>query len=114
MPHADKMMLQIHAVMAEMERDFISMRTKAALAEAKARGVKLGGMRDKTMQRNIVLKQKAQDRAEALRGIIEPMVHADYTLAAIATALDEGGNPTARGGKWSAMQVSRIVERLAI
>ena len=42
MPHATKVMIQIHAVMAEHERDQISARTKAALAAAKARGVKLG------------------------------------------------------------------------
>ena len=32
MPAADKTMLHIHAMVAEMERDFISLRTKAALA----------------------------------------------------------------------------------
>src|SRR6185437_15635106 len=42
MPHATKVMIQIHAVMAENERDQISARTKAALAAAKARGAKLG------------------------------------------------------------------------
>ena len=42
MPQATKAMIQMHAVMAEWERDQISARTKAALAAAKARGVKLG------------------------------------------------------------------------
>ncbi|WP_235869986.1 recombinase family protein [Shigella boydii] len=43
MPHADKVMIQMHAVMSEHERDQISARTKAALAAAKARGKVLGG-----------------------------------------------------------------------
>jgi DNA invertase Pin-like site-specific DNA recombinase len=114
MPNADKFMLQIYAVLAEKERDFISTRTKDALAQARARGVKLGGMRDKTMQRNIVLKRNAQDRAEVLRGLIEPMVKDKLSLRAMADSLNHASVPTARGGEWSAMQVSRIVERLAI
>jgi DNA invertase Pin-like site-specific DNA recombinase len=41
-PQANKVMIQMHAVMAEFEPDQISSRTKAALAAAKARGVRLG------------------------------------------------------------------------
>ena len=112
MPHAPKFQLHIYAALAEQEREFISTRTKAALAEAKARGVKLGGLRDKTMKRNVVLKQNAQDRAEKLRNIMEPMVKDDMSLRGMATALNEAGIVTARGGAWSAPQVSRIVNRL--
>lgn len=50
MPHADKFQLHIYAALAEQERDFISIRTKAALAEKKASGALLGGLRDKTMR----------------------------------------------------------------
>jgi DNA invertase Pin-like site-specific DNA recombinase len=114
MPTADNFSLHIYAALAEQERQFISTRTKAALAEAKARGVKLGGMRDKTMQRNIAVKKNAQDRAERLRGLVEPMVKDKLPLRAMADSLNEAGVSTARGGEWSAMQVSRIVERLAI
>ena len=72
LPSADKMQLHIYAMLAEKERDFISERTKAALREAKARGTKLGGLRDKTMRRNEVLKAQAQERAEKLGGIVVP------------------------------------------
>lgn len=37
MQHADKVQLHIHGALAEQGRDFISKRTKAALAAAKAR-----------------------------------------------------------------------------
>ena len=45
MPGADKLMLRIYAAMAQKERELISERTKAALADAKARGTVLGGDR---------------------------------------------------------------------
>jgi DNA invertase Pin-like site-specific DNA recombinase len=114
MPTADNFSLHIYAALAEQERQFISTRTKAALAEAKARGVKLGGMRDKTMQRNIAVKKNAQDRAERLRGLVEPMVKDKLPLRAMADSLNHANVPTARGGEWSAVQVSRVIERLAL
>ena len=48
MPHANKVMIQMHAVISEWERDQISARTKAALTAAKARGVVLGAIARQT------------------------------------------------------------------
>ncbi|CTQ44783.1 recombinase family protein [Roseibium aggregatum] len=112
MPYADKFQLHIYAALAEQERDFISARTKAALAEAKRRGKQLGGLRDKTMKRNEVVKADAQRRAEKLRGAILPMKEAGMSLRAIADELNTLDIPTARNGKWTAMQVKRTLERL--
>ncbi|MDW3207927.1 MAG: recombinase family protein [Alphaproteobacteria bacterium] len=113
MPYADKLQLQIYAVLAEQERDFISQRTKAALQQAKARGTRLGGLRDKTMKRNVVLKAQADERARDLQGIVVPLREKGGSLREIADALNTARIPTARGGRWQAQQVKRLLDRLA-
>ena len=113
MPHADKFQLHIYAALAEQERDFISQRTKAALKEAKARGVKLGGLRDKTMRRNDVIKAQADQRAKKLEGLVVPMRDRGDSLRTIAGALNAAGIKTPRGSSWAAPQVKRLLERLA-
>lgn len=112
MPNADKFQLHIYAALAEQEREFISKRTKAALAEAKARGKKLGGLRDKTMKRNEVIKADAQKRAQKVAAMVVPMRDAGKSLREIAEALNAAGVQTARGGKWQASQIMRTLERL--
>lgn len=112
MPRADKFQLHIYAALAEQEREFISIRTKAALKEAKARGVKLGGARDKTMKRNVVMQQNAKDRAVKVQGIVQPLREAGKSLREIAAELNRAGVATARGGEWQASQVKRTLERL--
>lgn len=114
MPHADKFQLHIYAALAEQEREFISARTKAALAEAKAKGVKLGGMRDATGRRNVVLAERAKERADKVAGIILPLRSQGASLRAIAEALNVSGVPTARGGQWQASQVQRTIQRLGV
>ncbi len=112
MPHADKFQLHIYAALAEQEREFISLRTKAALAEAKARGTKLGGLRDKTMQRNAAIQANAAARAQKVAGIVQPLREAGKPLQEIADHLNSAGVPTARGGSWQPSQVKRVLDRL--
>jgi DNA invertase Pin-like site-specific DNA recombinase len=112
MPQADKFQLHIYAALAEQEREFISIRTKAALKEAKARGVKLGGARDKTLKRNQEVQRKATERARSVAGLIQPLREAGKSLREIAAELNRAGVRTARGGEWQASQVKRAIERL--
>lgn len=112
MPNADKFQLHIYAALAEQERDFISLRTKAALAEAKARGQKLGGLRDATGKRNEAIQRDALSFAQAVQPIVQPLRASGATLGAIAAALDGAKIATARGGKWTPTQVKRVLERL--
>lgn len=112
MPYADKFQLHIYAALAEQEREFISARTKAALAEAKARGTKLGGLRDKTMKRNAAVQTNAAARARKVAGIVCPLRDAGKPLREIAEHLNRAGVATARGGQWQASQVKRVLDRL--
>lgn len=111
-PMASKIELHLYAMLAEQERDFISLRTKAALAEAKAKGKKLGGVRPKTEARNDALKAKAEGYAQRVAGLMLPMRKDGKTLREIADCLNATGVETSRGGEWSAAQVMRTLKRL--
>jgi DNA invertase Pin-like site-specific DNA recombinase len=113
MPHADKFQLHIYAALAEQERDFISTRTKAALQSAKARGVKLGGLRDKTNKRNEAAKAKADRFAATVLPLVQKLRDAGETLQAIADALNDAGKQSPRGGQWTATSVKRVIARAA-
>ncbi len=114
MPNADKFQLHIYAALAEQERDFISKRTKAALQMAKERGVKLGGLRDKTMKRNEAIQRKAKAEAEKVMKVIGPLREAGQTLMTIAATLNDMEVRTSRGGNWTATQVKRVLERISV
>lgn len=113
MPFADKFSLHVYGALAEQEREFISTRTKAALAAAKARGVALGGNRDKAGARHAAIQEKAKADAAKAMIVVAPMREGGASLAACAEALQRSGIATSRGGKWTAAQVSRIIERTA-
>jgi DNA invertase Pin-like site-specific DNA recombinase len=113
-PTADPFMLHIYAALAEKERAMISSRTKAALAAAKARGVKLGGPNVAAAGAKGAASQKAEaDRFAAnVLPIIAPLRKEGATLRAIADILNRRGIATARGGKWFATQVAQILGRI--
>ena len=112
MPNADPFQMHIYAALAEKERKFIGERTKAALAAAKARGVKLGGYRAGSLDKRIeTLKQIADDDAQRVINFIRPLRDAGRTLRDIAEALQKAGIKTPRGGAWTAMQVKRTLDR---
>jgi DNA invertase Pin-like site-specific DNA recombinase len=116
-PMASKIELHLYAMLAEQERDFISLRTKAALAEAKVRRKlegkpTLGGLRPKTEERNKAIQANAEARADKVALTVQPLRAQGATLREIAEALNTSGVATARGGRWQASQVKRVLERL--
>jgi DNA invertase Pin-like site-specific DNA recombinase len=119
MPSANKLTVGIMALVAQDEAERISARTKAALAAAKARGVKLGGNRGVELTEATreagrgAQTAKANARASDLAPMIADLQAQGVTsLGALAKALNDKGIPTARDGKWSAVQVSRVLAKL--
>ena len=121
MPSANRLTVGIMAMVAEEERRMIAARTKAALAAAKARGVKLGGDRGYVGRPEDLAKarearqQNADVRALAVAPILA-RVDPDgaLSLRAVAAALDAEGMPTVTGTEgWTAAGVARLRKRLA-
>ena len=113
-PHANKLMVHMLAAFAEHERDQISARTKAALAAAKARGVKLGGPKLAEAQAKGQSAQKADadKRAVNIMPVIREIQSAGITsLNAIAQTLNARGVQTPRGGQWFASSVKNLLAR---
>ena len=118
MPSANRLTVGIMAMVAEEERRMISQRTKAALAAAKRRGVKLGGYRENAKltakaraKGRAALQAKALSRAMDLAETVKELqVAGCMSLRAIAAGLDQRGITAVRGGKWSANQVARVLE----
>jgi DNA invertase Pin-like site-specific DNA recombinase len=125
-PHANKLTIRILAAVAEDEAERISQRTKAALAAAKRRGVKLGANREgfyteeREAQRREGLKkaraasiearqQKAAQLVKEMRPTIAALKAEGMSYGAIARHLNAEGQRTARGKLWSAKQVSRVL-----
>jgi DNA invertase Pin-like site-specific DNA recombinase len=113
LPNADKFQLHIYAALAEQEREFISIRTKSALAVARSRGVALGGLRDATMKRNEAAIGAADAAAQRVSDIIMPMRQAGSTLQQIADALNAADVTTPRGKDWHPTSVKNALARLA-
>jgi DNA invertase Pin-like site-specific DNA recombinase len=102
----DPFLLHIYAALAEKERRLISQRTKDALATAKARGVKLGGMRAKSIE----TAGQAQAFAESVRPIFEEL--AALSVRGMAAELNARQVPSPTGGKWHPTRVVRVREPL--
>jgi DNA invertase Pin-like site-specific DNA recombinase len=113
-PEVDPFILHLFAALAEKERAMIGARTKAALAAAKARGVKLGGPK-LAQARKMALETigaAADSHAANVLPIIREIRKAGATtLREIAEALNARGVQTARGGHWYAMTMRNVLAR---
>lgn len=92
-----KMVAQILMVLAEWEREIIGERTRGALAEARRNGTQLG--RPSNVSHETVV-------------LIRTLRAGGQSYHAIARILNEGGVPTAQGGKrWYPATVKNVHER---
>jgi DNA invertase Pin-like site-specific DNA recombinase len=127
MPHANRLTIHIMAAMAEDEARRISTRTKDALAELKAKGVKLGSARPghwdgiehrrgwRGMQgtkKQAVLAERFRATYAAVLPLIETLVERGESVEKITTTLNNRGLKTSKGATWRPTSVRRVVERL--
>ena len=114
-PEANRLTIGILAVIAEHEREMISERTKAALAAAKARGIKLGNpngfSEDHRKAGPAARKQLAQEFTQRIAHWFEKTAH--LSLREAAKTLNEEGVETPRGGFWSPSTVRAARRRMA-
>jgi len=120
LPEANELTVHIMAAMAEYEAKAISTRTKAALAVARERGVKLGGTHPgwnigTLSEQGLALALKARRAstaawaADLLPVVRDIQGQGATSLRRVATVLNDRGIPTRRGGQWTAVQVQRLL-----
>jgi len=111
---AGRMVLTLMASVAEFEARRISERTREALAAARARGVKLGGLRAGTITRNDAARERAQAGAEKLRPVLAALQAQGASLREMSAALAAAGTTTAKGKPLSPSSVKLQLERLGL
>lgn len=110
MPEMNTLTIGMMAVFAQHEREMISKRTKEGLARAKANGVKLGNKGNLKKGRE-ALQESADQFASDIWEVIEPMKEAGMTQEEIVNRLNKNKIPTAKGKKWTRMQLYRVIKR---
>lgn len=118
LPGCDSFTINIYGALAQREREMISARTKAGLAAAKARNIKLGTnnlrpelVREASAKGVLAIKRNASDFASKVRPVIEAMLEQGKSLRAIASELEKLGVQTARGGAWTPTAVRNVILR---
>ena len=107
-----KIMLNTLGICAELERTFISQRTKAGLDNARKRGVKLG---NPSLKNNVdILKQGARDFAEKLRPILTGLISQEMKINDMVSEMNRLNIPTRRNGQWSYIQLQRVLKTLEL
>lgn len=117
-PSANRLTVHVLSAVAEHEARMISERTKAALGASKARGRKLGGNRGNlpavakqgAYASALARKARSVERAFDLASILNSMQVAGCSLREMARHLNAESIQAPRGGKWSPIQVSRVLK----
>lgn len=108
MPTATEFQLHIFAALAQEERRLISERTKAALIQAKRRGVKLGANGKKLAVANA---NHADEFAQTVLTHLQ-VGWQNQTLTEIASHLNSSGVKTFRGGRFFPQTVKNLTARI--
>lgn len=119
MPQANKFTIHIFAALAEQEADLISQRTKSALAELKAKGVKLGNPQNLTKKARIkglkIRQQNALENENNIKStaLIVSLKKEGISFYAIAQKLNELKFKTRNDNTFTDVQVKLLFDRHA-
>ena len=98
LPNADNFQIHLFGCLAAQEREFISQRTKASLAAAKERGVRLGTAGARNIKKaNEAKVSAANSFALKIQPLVQPLREAGQTFQQIADALNSMGLTTPQG-----------------
>lgn len=122
MPEANEMTIGLLAVIAEGEARMISERTRAALAAAKARGVRLGNPKgvggftaEGRASAAAALKAKSDAFAASLAPVLADLAKHDIvSYSGIARELNARHIKTSQGKQWYPSTVSLLCQRLGL
>ncbi|VVN12630.1 hypothetical protein PS664_03883 [Pseudomonas fluorescens] len=132
MPHAKTFELHLFAALAQQEREFISQRTKETLATLKKRAdegdiqsaekiarrteaLEKGRTNVNRAKGNVAIQERSKLWLKSVRPHITECLHDNgSTLQQVADCLNGKGITTSRGGKWSSIQVSRVMKNLGL
>jgi len=118
LPSANRFTIHVMSALAEMEAEMISARTKAALAAAKRRGVRLGNPRLSELRgcpahASKARQEQVQQQAMTYWGVVhEARHHGATTLRALADFLNQRGVLTPGGYPWHPATMQRLLRRL--
>ena len=111
LPNADNFQIHLFGALAAQEREFISIRTRAALADARERGVRLGNPNLAEINRG--RSRTASAFACNHAPLIKSLRDKGKTLREICEVLNDAGIKTARGCEFHPVQITRILRRTA-
>jgi len=114
MPNANNLTIGIMALLAQTEAERISKNTKNALAELKAKGIKLGtnNLTQEGSQKGAdKRKEQAQKKNRQVTKIIIRLRNEGQRFKAIANELNEDEYTTSTGGEFIEQTVSRLYKR---
>lgn len=112
LPRAKSDELKVYAKLEDFKKEFIGLRSKAGIRNAKKQGKNIGGLRSKTENLNETRKAEAESNAEKIKEYLTFCTDKGYTLQATADYLNTKGIKTVQGKDFKPMTVKRYIERI--
>jgi DNA invertase Pin-like site-specific DNA recombinase len=128
MPTKNRFMLHVYAAMGEEEGRLISERTRAGLAERRRKGLPLGsaarvGPMTAAMEaawfrcmetRRTQMAEVAREFLDLVGKQVQTLYSEGWTLQQVADRMNNQGYRTARGARWTRVQVMRVLRQLGV